>query len=144
MSPRNIVTAKEPTRPPATEPAMRPPATEQAMRPPATKPAMRPVTGPNEFPARPEQDDLKALGRQALDRADQAPDVAEVPAPAPQPAGDEAEARQEEASFDLGRMAWLVTVLSCLLAVTILVLDGYLGYAGVTLAVALAAAINLL
>ncbi len=34
-------------------------------------------------------------------------------------------------------------MLSCLLAVTILVLDGYVGYAGVTLAVALAAAINL-
>jgi hypothetical protein len=41
-------------------------------------------------------------------------------------------------------VAWLVTVLALLLAVTILVLNGYIGYAGVTLAVALAAAINLL
>jgi hypothetical protein len=37
-----------------------------------------------------------------------------------------------------------VTVLALLLAVTVLVLNGYIGYAGVTLAVALAAAINLL
>ncbi len=36
-----------------------------------------------------------------------------------------------------------MTVLSLLLAVTILALDGYAGYAAVTLAVALAAAINL-
>jgi hypothetical protein len=44
---------------------------------------------------------------------------------------------------DLARVAWLLTVLACLVAVVILVLDGYLGYAGVTLAVALSAAINL-
>jgi hypothetical protein len=41
-------------------------------------------------------------------------------------------------------VAWLVTVLASLLAVAILVLQGYFGYAGVTLAVAIAAAINLL
>jgi hypothetical protein len=40
-------------------------------------------------------------------------------------------------------MAWLATVLACLIAVLILVLQGYLGYAGVTLAVAASAAINL-
>jgi hypothetical protein len=50
----------------------------------------------------------------------------------------------EESSVNLGRFAWLVTVLSCLVAVVILVLDGYYGYAGVTLAVAISAAINLL
>jgi hypothetical protein len=44
---------------------------------------------------------------------------------------------------DLARVAWLLTVLACLVAVVILALDGYLGYAGVTLAVALSAAINL-
>jgi hypothetical protein len=43
----------------------------------------------------------------------------------------------------LARIAWLVTVLTCLVAVLILVLDGYFGYAGVTLAVAASAAINL-
>jgi hypothetical protein len=43
----------------------------------------------------------------------------------------------------LGRIAWLATVLACLIAVLILVLDGYMGYAAVTLAVAVSAAINL-
>ncbi|MGH2914041.1 MAG: hypothetical protein ACRDMX_03550 [Solirubrobacteraceae bacterium] len=46
--------------------------------------------------------------------------------------------------MDLGRTSWLVTALGCLVAVLILVLNGYLGYAGVTFAVAVAAAINLL
>jgi len=45
---------------------------------------------------------------------------------------------------DLARVAWFLTVLSCLVAVVILVLDGYYGYAGVTLAVAISAGINLL
>jgi len=45
---------------------------------------------------------------------------------------------------NLGRIAWLMTVLACLVAVVILVLEGYYGYAGVTFAVALSAAINLL
>jgi hypothetical protein len=45
---------------------------------------------------------------------------------------------------DLGRIAWLGTVLACLIAVLILVVQGYYGYAAVTFAVALAAAINLL
>jgi uncharacterized membrane protein len=44
---------------------------------------------------------------------------------------------------DLGRIAWLLTVLAALVAVIVLVLDGYYGYAGVTLAVAISAGINL-
>ncbi len=44
---------------------------------------------------------------------------------------------------DLGRIAWLTTVLACLIAVLILLLQGYYGYASVTLAVAASAAINL-
>jgi len=44
---------------------------------------------------------------------------------------------------DLGRLAWLGTVLVCLIVVVILVLQGYFGYAAVTFAVALAAGINL-
>jgi hypothetical protein len=44
---------------------------------------------------------------------------------------------------DLGRIGWLATVVACLIAVLILVLQGYYGYAAVTLAVALSAAINL-
>ena len=45
--------------------------------------------------------------------------------------------------MDLARVGWLVTVLICLITVLILVLEGYLGYAAVTLAVAAAAALNL-
>jgi hypothetical protein len=44
---------------------------------------------------------------------------------------------------DLARLGWLVTVLACLIAVLILLLEGYFGYAGVTFAVAVAAGINL-
>lgn len=49
----------------------------------------------------------------------------------------------QNTAVDLGRLAWLGTVLVCLLVVLILVLQGYYGYAGVTFAVAVAAAINL-
>jgi hypothetical protein len=49
----------------------------------------------------------------------------------------------DESTMNLGRLAWLVTVVACLVAIVILVLDGYYGYAGVTLAVAISAAINL-
>ena len=35
--------------------------------------------------------------------------------------------------MDLARIAWLATVFACLVAVLILVLQGYYGYAGVTL-----------
>jgi hypothetical protein len=44
---------------------------------------------------------------------------------------------------DLARIAWLATVLACLIAVVILLLESYYGYAGVTFAVAASAAINL-
>ena len=46
--------------------------------------------------------------------------------------------------MDLPRIAWLATVLVLLVAVLVLILQGYLGYAGVTFAVAVCAAINLL
>ena len=49
----------------------------------------------------------------------------------------------QNSPVDLARIAWLAIVLICLIAVLILVLQGYLGYAGVTFAVAVAAAINL-
>jgi hypothetical protein len=49
----------------------------------------------------------------------------------------------ENRRVDLARIGWLVTVLACLIAVLILALQGYYGYAGVTLAVAVSAAINL-
>ena len=43
----------------------------------------------------------------------------------------------------LSRIAWLATVVICVVASLILLLSGYDGYAGVVFAVALAAAINL-
>jgi len=43
----------------------------------------------------------------------------------------------------LSRIAWLVTVVICVVAALILLLSDYYGYAGVVFAVALAAAINL-
>lgn len=45
--------------------------------------------------------------------------------------------------MDLARVAWLVTVSVLMVTVVVLVIQGYYGYAGVTFAVALAAAINL-
>lgn len=45
--------------------------------------------------------------------------------------------------MDAARLAWIATVIVCLVAVAILLTEGYLGYAGVTLAVAVAAAINI-
>jgi hypothetical protein len=43
----------------------------------------------------------------------------------------------------LPKLAWLVTVVICVVASAILLLSNYIGYAGVVLAVALSAAINL-
>lgn len=48
-----------------------------------------------------------------------------------------------EPTIELARLGWLITVVICLLVVCVLVIEGYLGYAGVTFAVAVAAAINL-
>jgi ABC-type Fe3+-siderophore transport system permease subunit len=42
------------------------------------------------------------------------------------------------------RIAWTATVLVALLTAVLLLLSGYIGYAGLGLAVAIAAAINLL
>ncbi len=44
----------------------------------------------------------------------------------------------------LARVSWLITVGVLLVTVLILVIQGYVGYAGVTFAVAVAAGINLL
>ena len=44
----------------------------------------------------------------------------------------------------LSRISWLVTVAACMIAALLLLLDGYVGYSGVLLAVGLAAAVNLL
>lgn len=47
------------------------------------------------------------------------------------------------ARVDLGRIAWICTVLVSLVTVAILLLDGYYGYAEVTFAVAVSAGINI-
>ena len=44
----------------------------------------------------------------------------------------------------LSRIAWLLTVIACLGAAVLLILNGYVGYFGVLLAVGAAAAVNLL
>jgi hypothetical protein len=44
----------------------------------------------------------------------------------------------------LSRISWLVTVGLCLLAALLLLLNGYLGYSAVLLAVGAAAAVNVL
>jgi hypothetical protein len=50
---------------------------------------------------------------------------------------------EDNRAVDLARISWLATVGVLAVTVLVLVLQGYYGYAGVTLAVALAAAINL-
>jgi hypothetical protein len=50
---------------------------------------------------------------------------------------------REYPSVPLPKIAWLITVVICVVAALILLLSDYYGYAGVVLAVALAAAINL-
>jgi hypothetical protein len=44
----------------------------------------------------------------------------------------------------LSRISWLVTVGICLIAALLLLLEGYLGYAGILLAVGAAAAVNII
>jgi len=50
----------------------------------------------------------------------------------------------EPATVDLGRAAWSITAIAFAVAGLVLLIKGYDGYASVTFAVAVAAAINLL
>jgi hypothetical protein len=52
-------------------------------------------------------------------------------------------AEEPEHSLDLARIGWSITTIAFLIAMVVLALRGDIGYAGVTLAVAVAAAINL-
>jgi hypothetical protein len=72
------------------------------------------------------------------------PTITEPERTDPAPADDAVGREDENTVVDLGRLAWLGTVLVCLIVVLILVLQGYYGYAAVTFAVAIAAGINLL
>jgi hypothetical protein len=115
------------------------------MSPPDAAPAVAPARDGHPSPPEPQrvapdappEQQLKELGRAALARATEPDPVAPPP---PEPVRPE----DNNPTVDLARVAWVVTVLACLLAVAILVVNGYVGYAGVTLAVAVAAAINLL
>jgi hypothetical protein len=51
--------------------------------------------------------------------------------------------REDTRLVPLSRIAWLATVGACLIAALVLLLSGYDGYAGVAVALALAAGINL-
>ncbi len=44
----------------------------------------------------------------------------------------------------LSRISWLVTLAICLIAAVLLLINGYIGYSGVLLAVGAAAAVNVL
>jgi len=50
----------------------------------------------------------------------------------------------QDGCVSIGRIAWLVTALLCVLAAVILLVSGYQGYAAVVLVVGASAAINLL
>jgi hypothetical protein len=114
---------------------------------------MRPLDGPFGRDSRTEPTpSLQAAARPGAD-------VPSPPRPVerePRPAGSEPrsvepgpdtvgnlESEREHTSVDLARLAWLGTVGACLIAVAILVLEGYYGYAAVTFAVAVSAALNL-
>ncbi len=49
----------------------------------------------------------------------------------------------ENTPMGLNRIAWLITVVVALVTALLLLLEGYIGYAGVALAVGASAAINL-
>jgi hypothetical protein len=51
---------------------------------------------------------------------------------------------RENCAMSVTRIAWLATVVASLITALLLLLAGYNGYAGLGLAVALSAAINLL
>jgi hypothetical protein len=53
-------------------------------------------------------------------------------------------ATRQDTPVSLSRICWLLTVIACLITAVVLLLDHYRGYPAVALAVAVAAAINLL
>ena len=50
---------------------------------------------------------------------------------------------REDGEVELSRVAWIVTVVICLVAAVLLLLSGYQGYAAVLVAIGVSAAINL-
>jgi hypothetical protein len=52
--------------------------------------------------------------------------------------------KRQDMAVSLSRIAWILTVLICLVIGLVLLLDHYQGYPAIALAIAVAAAINLL
>lgn len=77
------------------------------------------------------------------DAAGQYDTVPLEPAGNPEPEDEHKGMEDEHKGVDLARLAWLGTAGACLIAVAILLVEGYYGYAAVTLAVAASAALNL-
>jgi hypothetical protein len=50
---------------------------------------------------------------------------------------------REDGGVELSRVAWIVTVVICVVAAVLLLLSGYQGYAAVLVAIGVSAAINL-
>jgi hypothetical protein len=50
---------------------------------------------------------------------------------------------REDGRVELNRVAWIVTVVICVVAALLLLLSGYQGYAAVLVAIAVSAGINL-
>ena len=50
---------------------------------------------------------------------------------------------REDGRVELNRVAWIVTVVICVVAAVLLLLSGYQGYAAVLVAIGVSAAINL-
>ena len=91
---------------------------------------------------------LEAAKVSAAAPASEEPEAASPPRSNQEPSGYIGHEREhsdvdEHRGVDLARLAWLGTVAACLIAVAILVLEGYYGYAAVTFAVAASAALNL-
>jgi hypothetical protein len=53
-------------------------------------------------------------------------------------------ATRQDTPVSLSRLAWLLTVIACMITAAVMLLKDYRGYPAVAVAVAIAAAINLL
>ena len=81
--------------------------------------------------------------RPEADAVRDVPTANRLDSPAPVPGGPDVGRERDNGTVGLARIAWLVTVLACVVTIVILMVEGYYGYALVTLAVAVSAGINL-
>jgi hypothetical protein len=118
----------------AMEPNRQPPESAVAARQPEPARTEPLPTLPEEQPEPARTEPLPTLPDEQPE-----PAVEEQLAPEPVDVGSP----EQNATVDLARIAWIVTVLACVVTIAILVLEGYYGYALVTFAVAVSAGINL-